>query len=187
VNFNSDLIWDAGRWPTFLNSTWASSSPRVVVEIPPGRALTYARCKTRASCIWRLPTKTSPAVTNTRRPANTALQSSDQSIDFAFRVLLRGRERQQQSDGLGPASFTPASTSILAWGASRTARRRPRAAPRGALLLGRALPAAAAGQTRCRSRAPFESSGAKKPRMNGAEFRRNVERPHMRNDRQTGD
>jgi hypothetical protein len=34
---------------------------------------------------------------------------------------------------------------------------------------------------------PFESSGAKKPRVSGAEFRRNVERPHMRDDRRTGD
>ena len=33
---------------------------------------------------------------------------------------------------------------------------------------------------------PFESSGAKKPRVSGAEFRRNVERPHMRDDRQRG-
>ena len=30
-------------------------------------------------------------------------------------------------------------------------------------------------------------SGAKKPRVSGAEFRRNVERPHMRDDRQTAD
>ena len=34
---------------------------------------------------------------------------------------------------------------------------------------------------------PFESSGEKKPRVSGAEFRRNVERPHMRDDRQTTD
>jgi len=66
-----------------LNSTWASSSPRVVVEIPPGRALRYARCKTRASCICCHPTQTSPPVTNTRRPVKTVVQSIDQSIDFA--------------------------------------------------------------------------------------------------------
>ena len=31
---------------------------------------------------------------------------------------------------------------------------------------------------------PFEAA-QKKPRVSGAEFRRNVERPHMRDDRQT--
>src|ERR1700745_3807894 len=34
VNFTSDLSLDAGIRPTFFNSTWARSSPRLVVETP---------------------------------------------------------------------------------------------------------------------------------------------------------